>query len=73
MTYAIIPVAEINDGTRAHLTLTEAAERLGVAPGTIRRNARRLGVRRIHGRTVAAGLLISDISGPDIVIAIALA
>ena len=54
----LIPTAEINHGTRAHVSVAEAATRLGVSESTIRRAAKAAGVARIDGRTVAGGILI---------------
>jgi len=54
----LIPGSEINNGVRAHVSVAEAAKMLGVSEATVRRAARRLGVRRIAGRTIRGGMLI---------------
>lgn len=58
MRIELIPAAAINDGVRHHVSVTDAAAILGTSESTIRRAARRLGVRRITGRTVRGGILI---------------
>lgn len=58
MQITLIPVAEVNEGTKSHLSLTEAAQALGVSESTIRRAARKAGVKKIAGRTVRGGIVI---------------
>lgn len=58
MQITLIPVAEVNEGTKSHLSLAEAAQALGVSESTIRRAARKAGVRKIAGRTVRGGIVI---------------
>lgn len=55
----IVPPPTIGDPTRRHQSVREAAVYLGVSESTIRRTARRLGVRRFAGRAVAGTLLIA--------------
>jgi len=68
--YSLVPTAEINTGIRAHVSVSEAARRLGVSETTVRRAIRALGVTRVSGRTVAGGILI-DASPVPMVIAYA--
>ena len=58
MNITLISTSEINNGVRHHCTLAEAAGKLGVSVSTIRRAAKRAGVRKIAGRTVCGGILI---------------
>jgi hypothetical protein len=67
MTVTLIPVAEINSGTRSHLSLSEAAKKLGCSESAIRRAARRAGVRKITGRTVRGGILIERYPAPIVI------
>ncbi len=67
MTTKLIPASEINDGTRLHLSVAEAAQKLGCSESTIRRAAARLGVERIAGRTVRGGILIDRSPVPIVI------
>ncbi|HVZ31850.1 MAG TPA: hypothetical protein VG963_05460 [Polyangiaceae bacterium] len=58
MNVTLIPVEEINVGIRSHVSVAEAAQKMGVSESTIRRAARSAGVRKIAGRTVRGGILI---------------
>lgn len=58
MIVTLIPAAELNNGTRHHCNVTEAAKLLGVTESAIRRAAKRAGVRKIAGQTVRGGILI---------------
>ena len=58
MNVTLIPAEQVNTGVRAHVSVAEAAEKLGVSESTIRRAATRAGVRKIAGRTVRGGILI---------------
>lgn len=58
MTITLIPAHEINTGVRAHVSVGEAARMIGVSEATIRRHAKRAGVRKIAGRGVHGGILI---------------
>lgn len=58
MNITLIPAANVNDGVRAHLSVREAATRLGISESAIRRAARRAGVTSIAGPAVAGGILI---------------
>lgn len=56
----LIPVGQVNEGVRRHLSLSEASAELGVSTSWIRSRARSLGVSRIAGRTVRGGILITQ-------------
>lgn len=70
MQITLIPVEQINTGIRAHYSVAEAARALHVSEASIRRAAKRAGVRRIAGSTVRGGILI-DARPVPIVIAYA--
>lgn len=63
----LIGAGEINNGVRLHLSVAEAAKRLGVSESAIRYSARRLGVIRFSGKSVRGGVLIRS-APADIVI-----
>jgi excisionase family DNA binding protein len=54
----LIPASEVNNGTKIHCSVREAAKILGVSDSTIRRAARKAGVKRISGSSVRGGILI---------------
>jgi len=64
----LIAVEQINDGVRAHVDADEAARYMGISMSTFYQRARRLGVRRIAGRTVHGGILITGGGGVDRVV-----
>lgn len=59
MKLELIETKDIN-GTSVyrHMTLAEASRHVQVSESTIRRHAKRAGVQRISGRTVAGGIVI---------------
>jgi IS30 family transposase len=59
MKVTLIPTAEINAGLKQHFSVAEAAAHLGVAESTIRRAAKKAGVKKIAGRSVRGGILIA--------------
>lgn len=58
MKVTLIPVEQVNEGVRKHLSVSEAAIELGCSESRIRRAARAVGVSKISGRTVRGGILI---------------
>lgn len=67
MTIKLIPAAEINNGTRIHCSVREAAKLLGVSESALRRAARAAGVTKIAGSTVSGGILIERHPNPIVV------
>lgn len=68
LTVTLIPVAEVNQGVRAHVNVAEAAAKIGCSEATIRRAAKRAGVKRIAGRVVAGGILIDTNPVPMVIV-----
>jgi hypothetical protein len=58
MKVQLIPVGEVNQGVRKHLSVSEAAKEIGCSESAIRRAAKAAGVAKISGRTVRGGILI---------------
>ena len=67
MKVTLIPTKEINEGTKHHLSVAEAATKLDVSETTIRRAAARAGVKKIAGRTVRGGILIANHPYPVVI------